>query len=74
VRHPFPPPPGADELRNLRVHEAVRDYPELLPMLMAPGGAADALGATPVSEVMSQVPGGEGELLARLSWRSGEGG
>ena len=71
---PFPSPPAPEEFRGLRVHEAVRDYPELLPHLMPYGDAAKDSGARLLSEVMAEVPGGEAGLLSLLSWRGREGG
>jgi hypothetical protein len=73
MKSPFPPPPAPDELRALRVHEAVRDYPELLPHLAPPGGVMGDLGANLLSEVISGVPGGETGILSLLSWRGGGG-
>lgn len=69
MKSSFPPPPAPEELRALRVHEAVRDYPELLPALAPPGGVLGARGSAPLSEVIPEVPGGEAGLLSLLSWR-----
>jgi hypothetical protein len=71
---PFPSPPALEELRGLRVHEAVRDYPELLPHLTPTGNAMEEGGVRLVSQVAPEVPGGEGELLLLLAWRAGRGG
>lgn len=61
--------PEAGDLRALRVHEAVRDYPELLPILAPPGKAMEVGGALVLSEMMPRVQGGEAAVLSLLSWR-----
>jgi hypothetical protein len=73
MKPPLLPPPAPEDLRDLRIHEAVRDYPELLPLLAPPGDAMEERGASLLSEVMSEVPGGEAGVLSLLSWR-GRGG
>jgi hypothetical protein len=71
VTSPFLPHPAPEDLRVLTVHEAVRDYPELLPVLAPPGEPMEVRGARLLSEVMPETPGGEARVLSLLSWRGG---
>jgi len=61
--------PSEEELRTSRVHELVRDYPELLAVLSERDVDPGEGGALTMSEV---IPGGGlwvGEVMARLAWR-----
>ncbi len=73
MKSPFLALRPLDELLTLQVHEAVRDYPELLPALAPPGGPEGRRGSSLLSEVIPEVPGGEAEILSLLSWRGGVG-
>lgn len=72
MRHSFTEPPSTvEDLGALRVHEAVRDYPELLPVLRDLGVDLPEGGCALLGDVTP--PGQRRELLAALAWRR-EGG
>jgi hypothetical protein len=73
VKSPFLPPPALEDLRSLRIHEAVRDYPELLPVLAPPQVSMERRGTRLLSEVIQEVPAVGARVLSLLSWR-GRGG
>lgn len=62
--------PGAD----VRVHELIRDYPELLVLFSARGLALPRVGSLPLETAFLSERGRLEELLALTSWRAGKGG
>ena len=70
MRLPYLAPPTRDELRDLRVHELVRDYPELLPFLSPREKGAGGSGTTLLSDDSGSEVKIE-ELVEILSWREG---
>jgi hypothetical protein len=69
MRLSFLPPPEPDELWGRKVHELVRDFPEVIPVLGASGISIQRDGGnTPAGSVV-----GDGDLerlLAAVAWRS----
>lgn len=63
------PPPSPEGLRSLRVHEAVRDYPELRPLLGSLGVKAGESGDTILGDLFSSDAPELPELLEVLRWR-----
>lgn len=70
----FSEAPAREALRETRVQELIRDYPELLDPLLEMGVDPWAHG----SETLREILGREGEwlpnLVAILRWRGGSGG
>jgi hypothetical protein len=62
------PPPRPGELETLRIHELVRDYPELLPSLLREGRSLQSTGAECLGVNTVGVEGAK-ELLAVVAWR-----
>jgi hypothetical protein len=64
------PPPSPEALRSLRVHEAVRDYPELRPLLGSLGVKAGESGDIVLGDLLPsdapELPG----LLEVMRWRA----
>ena len=63
------PPPTEEALGSLRVHEVIRDYPELLPSLLPLGKNAVELGGMVLGEIFPPGDPRLGRLLAELAWR-----
>jgi len=67
------PPPSSQDVRSSRVHELLRDYPELAPLLEARGidlrecGGKYFLEALPADEPVLSA------LMAELRWREHPG-
>jgi hypothetical protein len=61
-------PPGPQEIGTLRIHELVRDYPELGPALEREGVSLGDDGVKCLAEIDAGTDGSEG-LLAVLRWR-----
>jgi len=74
VRLDLLPPPTEEMLRFLRVHEVIRDYPELLPFLLSLGIDARESGGRVMGEVFTTGGPPLGALLAELAWRVDPGG
>ncbi|MGM0668360.1 MAG: hypothetical protein ACQET1_01500 [Gemmatimonadota bacterium] len=73
MRRVFLPVPSEEELRSRQAHELLRDYPELLPPLLARGVDVGGGGVLTLGELL---PGGGpwvAELMGRLAWRDLEG-
>lgn len=69
MRATFPSPPSEEELRSTRVHELIRDYPELLLPFRNLGIDPGEDGYKALSEIL---PGDEGcvdGLLQEVRWR-----
>ena len=73
MRNFRPPPPTAEELRSRRVHELVRDYPELLTPLESLGVDPGSSGARSLGEILPQDERWVKPLLEAVAWRR-EGG
>lgn len=67
------PPPGARDLRERRIHELVRDYPELVRPLEALGIDVGEAGAEPLSSVLGEGDTWVPALLEHLRWREPRG-
>ena len=68
MRLPFLPPPDPGEFAVRKVHELVRDYPELIPTLEMSGVSFQRDGAN--STVEGVVGNGDLEgLMAAVAWR-----
>jgi hypothetical protein len=70
VRNPFPPLPEGERVADLRVHELVRDFPELLALFGSGGPALPRVGRLTVGTAFLFEGGGLEELLALTSWRT----
>lgn len=72
MRIPVLPPPSIEDLRVRRIHELVRDYPELVKPMEALGIDCGAAGTHTLPVVL---PGREESwaprLLEEVRWRSG---
>lgn len=69
MRQVFLPVPSEEELRSRQAHELLRDYPELLPPLLARGADPGKGGSLTLGEL---IPGGEpwvAEFMGHLAWR-----
>jgi hypothetical protein len=72
MRNPFPSPPAPAALATLEVHEWIREYPELLPLLRKIGVDPREEGAAVLSPpARTEV---RSELWKYLAWRVGRGG
>jgi hypothetical protein len=69
VRIKFLPPPGARDLREWRIQELVRDYPEVVRPLEALGIDVGEAGAEPLSSVLGEGDTWVSALLEHLRWR-----
>lgn len=63
------PPLSGDELRSLRVHEVVRDYPELRSTLHSLGVDAGEAGGRVLGDIFSPDAPELQRLLEELGWR-----
>ncbi len=63
------PPPSPGELREGRIHEVIRDYPELLPLLEEYGVVAGREGSVPLKELPKWGEELEEAILSALRWR-----
>ena len=69
MRSPFLPPPSLEELKSRPLHELVRDFPELLDVLVFPEGREGERGWATLSD--PQTPEGVlEEAMETLAWRS----
>ncbi len=67
MRNPFLEPPDREDLGSLQLHELVRDYPELLPVLQGAGARPRESATLPLpASVLAAL--GE-ELESTLEWR-----
>lgn len=76
MRLDVPPPPPAEELLRLTVHEIVRDFPESLAVFRSRDLSFRAFGAWTLARLLEEAEGaGTGPLLADLravlEWREG---
>jgi len=63
------PPPSIEEIRFLRVHELLRDYPEVLPLLEGRGIDARRDGGKTLSQLLPPSEPWLPELMSELRWR-----
>ncbi|MGW8266733.1 MAG: hypothetical protein ACWGSQ_10215 [Longimicrobiales bacterium] len=63
------PPRSGEELRSLRVHEVVRDYPELRSTLHSLGVDVGEAGGQVLGDLFSPDAPGLQRLLEELGWR-----
>jgi len=68
VKHPFKPAPPGDGIRGLRIHELVRDHPELLPILEELGMLPEMGGDALPEDLLTRSDLGE-RLQRALAWR-----
>ena len=64
------PPPSTEELSSFRIHEVVRDYPELRPILRAFGMDEEGTGRAVLGDLLSPVAPELARLLEELRWRA----
>lgn len=69
VRLSLLPPPPTEELRALRVHEIVRDYPELRFTLQDLGVNAGGAGGRVLGDVLASDGPALRKMLDELRWR-----
>lgn len=70
MRCPFLPPPRSREAAGgVRVHEAVRDWPELLPLLQEGGVDLSWEGGTLLADLFDREVLSFGQIRDRLAWR-----
>ena len=62
-------PPSEEELRSRRVHELIRDYPELLPFLAAHGVDAGKDGGRTLPEILPSDGAWMEEVRGVVRWR-----
>ena len=67
MRDPFLPPPTVEELGRLRIHEALRDYPELLPWMLEQEIPVTHGAGGPIPTAVLQR--GATDLNVLLAWR-----
>jgi len=67
------PPPAEGDLRNRRIHELVRDYPELVRPLEALGVDLGEAGAERLSSVLGEEDAWIQPLLEQVRWRENRG-
>ncbi len=72
MKNPFPPPPPPGALATLEIHEWVRDYPELMPLLRSMGVDPRKEGTESLSRA-SGPRAGPG-VRSCLAWRVREEG
>lgn len=74
MRNPFRPPPEEEGAGKRRVHEWIRDYPELLRLFAAEGVATGQEGGgSPLpSRLLSREAGGA-TVWGALAWRGQAG-
>lgn len=64
------PVPGESELRLMRVHEVIRDYPESLPILESLGLDPGEVGGSAMTSVLPADGSWVPLILEKLSWRA----
>ena len=74
MRPSFLPALSWESLRSLRVHEVIRDYPEILPLLSASGTPVGEVGAKSLEGVLAPLGPWPERLSTELAWRGSEGG
>ena len=69
MRATFPSPPSKEELRSTRVHELIRDYPELLLPFRKLGVDPGEDGYKALSEILPGDRDWVDGLLEEVRWR-----
>jgi len=70
VRLSLLPPLPTEELRSLRVHELVRDYPELRFTFQALGVNVGGAGGRVLGDILAPDGPAFGKILDELRWRA----
>jgi hypothetical protein len=73
VRNSFLSMPEGEPVADVRVHELVRDYPELLAFFSARGLALPRVGSLTLETAFLSGGGRLEEVLGITSWRAGTG-